>query len=759
MEHVAVSTAYAELEISLRRIESERYEVELRFSDPEPRTGARADEGAKPREMGEAAFDFTELLCLQLEPEAYGKALTRQLFHSKEVCKHYKMTRSVTSSRNQHLRIRLWIHPSAVKLNSLRWELLRDPDSEAPLATSEKTLFSRFVEPRYDWLPVKLRRKTDLKALVAVSAPINLAEYSLPEVDRDLEIKRVRAIFEASSSSDVRIEVTTLGDKQPFTVERLLDHLRKGVDLLYIVCHGKLSRRKKLPTLYFQDEDRKTDFVTGDKIVEHLGELQQLPRLVVLASCESASEGRSITPGNTLSPVEATAEDKPVEETPLPSAARAQAEEPSAEDCSTGRGSLARQLVLAGVPAVLAMQGNVSVQTIKDAMPIFFEELLRDGQIDRALAVARGKVRERDDFWMPVLFLRLRQGRIWYEPHFAEKESDFEKWKSICSHVRDGKVIPILGPGISEQICGTPRELARRLAVAGDFPLAPHDRSDLAKVAQYLTFSQSRGYAQSEVKKQLRRQVLERNTGLNDKLPLPQLLALAGEQRRQVESDPYRILSKLPARIYVNACTETLLFKSLEAEEGKKPELLSCNWRETGESHRQEPSYKGEPNSMTPIVYQVFGDLDDKNSLVLTADDFFDYLIATASDQLLPTVVRGSFVQSSLLFLGFDLTDWTFQVLFRLIMNLRGCHKLKWFSHVAVQVEPEEDRLLDLEGARRYLEGYFSTDRGLGRGEPRIDIYWGRATDFLNELRQQLDRHKKGEGPADQPEGSEGGWY
>jgi hypothetical protein len=44
---------------------------------------------------------------------------------------------------------------------------------------------------------------------------------------------------------------------------------------------------------------------------------------------------------------------------------------------------------------------------VRGAMPVFFGELLKDGQIDRAFAVARGKVRQQPDSWMPALFLRL----------------------------------------------------------------------------------------------------------------------------------------------------------------------------------------------------------------------------------------------------------------------------------------------------------------------------------------------------------------
>ena len=49
-------------------------------------------------------------------------------------------------------------------------------------------------------------------------------------------------------------------------------------------------------------------------------------------------------------------------------------------------------------------------------LPAFFGELAWDGQVDRAMAVARGAVRERHDGWMPVLYTRLRTGRIFAEP-------------------------------------------------------------------------------------------------------------------------------------------------------------------------------------------------------------------------------------------------------------------------------------------------------------------------------------------------------
>jgi len=95
-------------------------------------------------------------------------------------------------SRDRMMRLWLLIGPSAPDLHSLRWELLRDPETRTPLAISERILFSRFMLSR-DWRVVKLRPKAELKALIAVSAPSDLAAYQLAPVDQEGEVVRARA--------------------------------------------------------------------------------------------------------------------------------------------------------------------------------------------------------------------------------------------------------------------------------------------------------------------------------------------------------------------------------------------------------------------------------------------------------------------------------------------------------------------------------------------------------------------------------------
>ncbi len=62
---------------------------------------------------------------------------------------------------------------------------------------------------------------------------------------------------------------------------------------------------------------------------------------------------------------------------------------------------------------MLGMQGNVAMATLEQFVPVFFRELQRDGVIDRAVAAGRSAIRERNDWWLPVLYMRLKDGRLW----------------------------------------------------------------------------------------------------------------------------------------------------------------------------------------------------------------------------------------------------------------------------------------------------------------------------------------------------------
>jgi hypothetical protein len=694
---VAKPVNYADLEIGLHRLQGDQYEVELRFNNP-------LSEAATAPVRGETTFDPQALLELQLRPKEYGVALAGSLFAHKDVAVEYAKVKAAVESSDQFLRVKLFVGPSAPELHALRWELLTDPDSKAPLATSEKIPFSRFGSSS-NWRNIRLRAKADLRALVAVSAPGNLADYQLAAVDIAGEIERAREHLKG-------MQLTVAGQDAPLTLNRLIDGLRDKIDILYLVCHGALT--PKGPRLWLQDETGQVAVTGGDELAERISELVEPPRLVVLASCESAGS-EQVSTSNKLAAGELV--------------------------------TLAPRLAEAGVPAVLAMQGKISMETVKKAMPVFFAELLKDGQIDRALAVARGSVRERPDSWMPALFRRLKGGKIWYEPGFGEGEGDFAKWQALVQSVRSGHFTPIVGSGLGETVYGTLRDAARELAEEAGFPLAEHQRSELPLVSQYLGVSQSVVFARQKFKEQLRRQILRRHGTLPAELKnasLPNLLRVVGQNNRDADpADSYKLLAQLPAPIFITANPDNLLQEALKAQ-GKEPDVFFFNWREKIDDAKLE-RYDREPTLKKPLVFHVFGYFKDDNSIVLSEDDYFDYLIGLIQyKSRIPKVVPYSTANSSLLFLGFQLTDWSFRVLFRLIMSQEGSSRRKDFAHVAVQVEPEEHTFINPQKARKNLEEYF--------GASNITIFWGSAGEFLQELEKRLVSIKEaipGAAPAD----------
>ncbi|HNU05426.1 MAG TPA: SUMF1/EgtB/PvdO family nonheme iron enzyme, partial [Anaerolineae bacterium] len=349
----------ADLEIFVSLHSAGDFGVTLRFRHPAA--------GQNTSASGSFALDEAALGQLQHDAAAYGQQLAAQLFAAGGLRSFFDQTLAVAASQPTPLHLRLFISPDAAALHALRWETLRLPGSAAPLATGEWVRFSRFLDSA-DWRPARTVERDALAALVAVASP-EMTGATLAEVRTEQELAAARAGLGP-------IPFEPLADRGQVTLANLLARLRAGCDILYLVAHGALVAGE--PQILLEREDGGRAWTAGAELAARLGELAQPPSLVVLVSCQSAG-----VDGQTLA----------------------------------GLGPL---LAAAGVPAVVAMQGNLSMATAAAFMPTFLAELRRDGQVDRAMAVARGAVRERADWWMPVLFTRLEDGRLFKLPNAAD---------------------------------------------------------------------------------------------------------------------------------------------------------------------------------------------------------------------------------------------------------------------------------------------------------------------------------------------------
>ncbi|MGP0065099.1 MAG: CHAT domain-containing protein [Isosphaeraceae bacterium] len=681
-------TELPQLEIHIRGNDTGDYTVDLQFR--------RANDDRTPLQR-RARIDFE---ALDAEGDGYGRELTRQVFAEDQLRAYFKDAFDSAANEDHPLRVRLYIGEGASRLFGLKWELLEVPWADGaggdatpgrPLSVHRRILFSRFMSS-FDRRPVQLRHKYDLRALIAVANPENLAEYRMAPIDVDAEIAAARKGLG---------EIGAVAARGPETLNQIVSRLDgEEFDILYLVAHGALSKKGE-PRLYLEDKDGRVAATDGEEFVIRLAELSNRPRLVVLASCQSAG---------------------------------------AADDAAAGdegaQAAIGPMLAAAGLPAILAMQARVSVETAARFMPAFFRELAGCGQVDKAAAVARAEVGDRPDFWVPVVITRIRDGRIWQVPGFASGQDEkFDSWKALFRHIEDNLkkdrcgCTPILGSGLLEKLVGSSRELALRWADEVDYAMSPQQREDLPQVTQYLSVMEGLSYPSNALEERLRGE-LGRRIGALDADPDATLDDLMASVRGSQKSEPHAILARLPFPVYVTTNADDQLRRAL-VEAGKAPRVELCQWHSRPECRWPASAFDDEtyqPTLKEPLVYHLFGQLREPETMVVTEDDYFDYLIgSTKNSKLVPTVVKEALARSALLFLGFRLEEWDFRVLFRGLLAQGDRSKLSdRFTHVAAQIDPEEGRHIDPEKARRYLENYFK--------KAQISIYWGSVHDFVKDL-------------------------
>ena len=379
---------YPELKISFHsgdKRDERRYDVRLDLTVPGavPGESPKSFWGPFPVE-----FDWDELEKLPFAvlasgtSDEYGKALSKAFFRDSRLKEKFALSRAYAAEYDA-LRVRMCLAPETRRLHDVPWERLQDPETGARLSTDEHVLISRFLAGG-EAQPVRLHPKTALRALVMIANPRGLdnaqvERRDLAPVDVDAEWKRA-----AASLKSIGI-VKLAAPEVRASLDNLVEQLREGFDVLYLVCHGALVEQEDAPLkrkslLFLENERGDIDRVPGSKLTARLKEMHDPPRLVVLASCQSAGCG-----GDARS------------------------------DDRGALAALAPRIAEAGVPAVIAMQSNIRMTTASMFFPTFFKELLRDGQIDRAVAVARATIGDCADWWVPVLITQLQLGRIWSE--------------------------------------------------------------------------------------------------------------------------------------------------------------------------------------------------------------------------------------------------------------------------------------------------------------------------------------------------------
>lgn len=187
---------------------------------------------------------------------------------------------------------------------------------------------------------------------------------------------------------------------------------------------------------------------------------------------------------------------------------------------------------------------------------------------------------------------------------------------------------------------------------------------------------------------------------------------------------PLLILADLPLPIYITTDYHGFLEMALR-HANKTPRTEICRWHN---DLRELPSALAagfEPTAKEPLVYHLHGFDEYPDSLVLAEDDFLKFLVACTQNvgrdtDPIPKRIRRAMSDSSLMLLGYGLSNWDFRSLFWGLIEPRT---RRLTSVLSMQLVPS-----DLE--ERYYQKYFA--------HYDFNVFWGSVQDYTQKLYQQM---------------------
>lgn len=323
-------------------------------------------------------------------------------------------------------------------------------------------------------------------------------------------------------------------------------------------------------------------------------------------------------------------------------------------------------------------------------------------------------------------------------------------WKTLVKRINRGKVTPFISNIVSsEQIFGKNQNIVEAWADEIDYPL--EDRSNLTRVAQFNIINSRDTISAKEVYLDFLKERLLDSTRENaggqpqdfldtveeelDELTFSRLAMRLGYTKFEDEPEnPLRILAELPLPVYVTTSYYQFLEEALKAA-NKDPRTEICYWHEVLQDSvpsvfADDPNYK--PTENEPLVYHLHGLDAYPASLVLSEDDYLDFLVRISQDpKAIHPRIGQAMTDSSLLLLGYNLRGWDFRVLCRGLIKVKRSALRR--LNIAIQLSPDQNENVEnIQDVQGYLERYFR--------ELDFDIYWGDPQSFLQELWQQLEQ-------------------
>lgn len=331
----------------------------------------------------------------------FGEALFKAAFNDDVLALYRASQQQVHAQRASGLRVRLRIVPP--ELSSLPWEYLYDPNIGDFTCLSTKSPIVRYLELARTAEPLTIT--PPLRILGVVASPADL-----PRLDVEGEMNRIEEALRPLVESGW-LDLEWL---HPPTVSALQTAMgRGGWHVLHFIGHGGFDRQSGEGVLAMVDSDHPDKhFVPATVLGRILDENRQL-RLVFLNACEGAkADERDIF------------------------------------------SSTAATLVRRGIPAVLAMQYEITDAAAKELAQVFYQSLTEGHPVDAAISRARVAItaqwNQSLEWGTPVLTMRSADGVLFQvekqlaTPASPDYAAIFDQATRLYNDEQYGEALPLL---------------------------------------------------------------------------------------------------------------------------------------------------------------------------------------------------------------------------------------------------------------------------------------------------------------------------
>ena len=268
------------------------------------------------------------------------------------------------------------------------------------------------------------------------------------------------------------------------------------------------------------------------------------------------------------------------------------------------------------------------------------------------------------------------------------KMSD-DDWNEVLGSIEQQKCILVLGPGAIVNTQGEPLAEILFSKLAKELNMSLEGLTDLPFVLTEKLLTQ-RGW----------RKIL---SDLIDEV-----------YEEQTLHPMYQKLMEISFHLYLSISPDHLMTQAF-SEKGYEHEFGYYHYRKNLE-------IEGRPTSNRPWLYNLFGSMDDKESLILTHDQLFDFLFAILSTIKMPIQLRNEIaVAQNFIFLGFDFESWYLKILMRLLES----HK-KEVSYA----RPWQTNLLKADTIDFYTNNF------------KLDFICDHVSEFVDQLYEKCEENE-----------------